>query len=96
MMLSLTSIIGMEMPFINAITKIDLMKDYGRPDMNLSYYSSISGLKYLFFEDPTHENKSPFNKKYGKLTRSVCEVIENFNLVGFSLIDINNKMVSIS
>ena len=89
MMLSLTSIIGMEMPFINAITKIDLIKQYGRPDMNLSFYSSISGLQYLFFEDPA---QSEFNKKYGKLSRSICEVIEKFNLVGFSLIDINNKM----
>jgi GPN-loop GTPase len=35
MMLSLTAIVGMEMPFINAITKVDLMKKLGRPEMNL-------------------------------------------------------------
>eukprot|EP00347_Sterkiella_histriomuscorum_P009593 403340612 len=92
MTLSLTAIIGMQMPFINAITKIDLMKNFGRPDMNLSFYNSISGLEFLFFEDQAKENQSPFNAKYGKLSRSICEVIENFNLVGFSLIDINNKM----
>lgn len=51
LMLSLTAIIGMEMPFINAITKIDLLRNFGRPDMNLSFYSSISGLEYLFFDD---------------------------------------------
>jgi len=50
-MLSLTALIGMEMPFINAITKIDLLKQFGRPDMNLSFYNSISGLKFLFFAD---------------------------------------------
>jgi hypothetical protein len=35
MTLSLTAIIGMEMPFINAITKVDLMKKLGKPEMNL-------------------------------------------------------------
>lgn len=53
LMLSLTAVIGMEMPFINAITKIDLLKSFGRPDMNLSFYSSITGLEYLFWQDPS-------------------------------------------
>jgi GTPase SAR1 family protein len=48
--LSLTAIIGMEMPFINAITKVDLLGKLGRPDMNLTFYNEISGLKYLFYE----------------------------------------------
>lgn len=55
MMLSLTATIGMEMPFINAITKIDLLKNFGRPDLNLSFYNSISGLEYLFYEDKSPE-----------------------------------------
>ena len=89
LMLSLTAIIGLEMPFINAVSKIDLLKTFGRPDMGLSFYSSISGLEYLFFEE-TNEGSS-FNKKYGKLSRSLCEVIEKFSMVSFSLIDITNK-----
>ncbi len=90
LMLSLTAVIGMEMPFINAITKIDLLKSFGRPDMNLSFYSSITGLEYLFWQDPSDE--SAFTKKYGKLSKTICEVIERFNLVGFNLIDITNKL----
>ena len=61
LMLSLTATIGMEMPFIHAITKVDLMKQFGRPDNNLSFYNSISGLEYLFFDGETYQ--SPFNKK---------------------------------
>ena len=38
MTLSLTSLIGIEIPFINLITKMDLMKTMGRPDMNLMFY----------------------------------------------------------
>ena len=47
--LSLTAIIGLDLPFINAISKIDLLGKLGRPDMNLHFYNSISGLKFLFF-----------------------------------------------
>ena len=58
--------------------------------MNLSFYNSISGLEFLFFDDDS--DKSPFKQKYGKLTKSLCEVIEKFNLVGYTMIDINNKL----
>jgi len=88
-LLSLTALIGMEMPFINVISKIDLLKTLGRPDMNLSYYSAISGLKYLFFGE--NDNDTAFGKKYGKLTTNLCDVIENFSLVGYTLLDIHNK-----
>ena len=91
--LSLTAIIGMEMPFINTISKIDLLKTLGRPGMNLSFYSAISGLKYLFFETQDEElMKKPFMKKYGKLSTELCELIEKFNLVSYSMLDITNKM----
>ena len=96
--LSLTAIIGMEMPFINAITKVDLLGKFGRPDMNLTFYNEISGLKYLFYEcqeeeeDAGQPKKTPFQIKYGKLTSQLCELIENFNLVQYSLIDITNRL----
>ena len=38
MTLSLTSLIGIEIPFINLVTKMDLLKTMGRPDMNLMFY----------------------------------------------------------
>ena len=66
--LSLAAILGMEMPFINAITKVDLLGKLGRPDMNLTFYNEISGLKYLFFEGDEEIDdtpKSKFSKKYG-------------------------------
>ena len=52
MTLSLTSLIGIEIPFVNLITKMDLMATMGRPDMNLMFYQgTTSGLKYLFFPE---------------------------------------------
>lgn len=90
LMLSLTAIIGMEMPFINAISKVDLMRRLGRPDMNLTFYSEISGLKYLFCDE--EENQTPFQKRFGKLTSEICSIVENFNLVQYTMIDIHNRL----
>lgn len=94
--LSLTAIIGMDMPFINAISKIDMLGKFGRPEMGLSFYSSISGLRMMFFEECQEEEESspltPFQKRYGKLTRELCDLIERFNMVSYSMIDITNKM----
>lgn len=36
--LSLSSLVGLEVPFINLVTKMDLMATLGRPDMNLMFY----------------------------------------------------------
>lgn len=55
--LSLTAIIGLEMPMINLITKVDLISKLGRPDMNLAFYQGTpEGLKYLFYEEFEAEN----------------------------------------
>lgn len=89
--LSLTATIGLELPFINAISKIDLLGKLGRPEMNLSFYQSISGLKYSFIGDEYEEGG--FAKKYGKLSKELCDLIERFNMVSYTLIDITNKLL---
>ena len=48
--LSLTATVGMDMPFINAISKIDLLKTLGRPEMGLSFYQNMSGLSLMFLD----------------------------------------------
>lgn len=81
--LSLTAIIGMELPMLNLITKVDLMEKMGRPDMNLMFYEGCTnGLKYLFFdefENADDPSVSPFTKRFGALTKSLCELVENYS-----------------
>jgi hypothetical protein len=38
MTLSLTSLIGLETPFLNFITKVDLLQKFGPPDLGLPFY----------------------------------------------------------
>lgn len=81
--LSLTAIIGMELPMLNLITKVDLMEKMGRPDMNLMFYEGCTnGLKYLFFdefENAEDQSVTPFTKRFGALTKSLCELVENYS-----------------
>ena len=90
MTLCLTSLIGMEIPFINFITKVDLLKTMGRPDMNLMFYNgTTSGLKFLFFDeyDKASEAKQAerstqikpnFSNRFAALTTALCELLENY------------------
>jgi hypothetical protein len=56
--------------------------------MNLIDLENISGIGYLFWgaDDPSG---SPFNQKYGKLSKSLCELIEGYMAQdGYLLLDI--------
>ena len=87
MTLSLTSLIGLETPFLNFITKVDLMSKFGPPDLGLPFYQgTTTGLRYMFFheiENGKDENKeepvSKMDKKFGKLTGAMCEMLENYS-----------------
>ena len=61
MTLSLTAVINLEVPFLNLITKVDLLGQMGRPDMNLMFYQGTTyGLKYLFFGEYSEaDEKTP-------------------------------------
>ena len=86
MTLCLTSLIGMEMPFINFITKVDLLSTMGKPDMGLNFYQgTTSGLKYMFFgeyeqakELEQTDTKVTFNDRFARLTKSLCDLFETY------------------
>ena len=96
--LSLTAIIGMEMPMVQIITKIDLLKTMGKPDMNIMFYEGCTnGLKFLFFDDfettkDPQAKVSQFARRFSKMTKNMCEVIESYSQVNFSMCDTSNKL----
>lgn len=66
--------------------------------MNLIDLENLSGLHYLFWgigDDSDDESSAPkpkksFNSKYGKLTKGLCELIENYmGFNGYLLCDLN-------
>ncbi|KAH1244518.1 GPN-loop GTPase QQT1 [Glycine max] len=87
LLLSLSTMLHLELPHINVLSKIDLIESYGKLAFNLDFYTDVQDLSYLQY----HLDQDPRSAKYRKLTKELCDVIENFSLVSFSTLDIQDK-----
>ncbi|KAL4579136.1 hypothetical protein LXL04_015272 [Taraxacum kok-saghyz] len=76
LLLSLSTMLHMELPHVNVLSKIDLIESYGKLAFNLDFYTDVEDLSYL----QEHLDQDPRSSKYRKLTKELCEVIENFGL----------------
>ncbi|CAN1274513.1 GPN-loop GTPase QQT1 [Linum perenne] len=84
LLLSLSTMIHLELPHINVLSKIDLIESYGKLAFNLDFYTDVHDLSYL----QHHIEQDPRSAKYRKLTKELCEVVENYSLVDFTTLDI--------
>ncbi|KAL8059705.1 hypothetical protein ABFX02_03G104300 [Erythranthe guttata] len=93
LLLSLSTMLHMELPHVNVLSKIDLIESYGKLAFNLDFYTDVQDLNYL----QHHLGQDPRYAKYSllfpcrKLTKELCEVIDNYGLVNFSTLDIQDK-----
>ncbi|EGV63896.1 hypothetical protein PSN45_004023 [Yamadazyma tenuis] len=90
LLLSLRSMLQMNMPQINVISKIDMIKSYGQLPFRLDYYTEVQDLKYL---SPMleKESNSPLGKRFVHLSETIGDIIEDFNLVSFEVLSVENK-----
>ncbi|KAF3446545.1 hypothetical protein FNV43_RR11725 [Rhamnella rubrinervis] len=87
LLLSLSTMLHLELPHINVLSKIDLIENYGKLAFNLDFYTDVQDLSYL-----QHLlAQDPYTSKYRKLTKELCDVVENFGLVNFTTLDIQDK-----
>uniref|UniRef100_A0A803PZF4 GPN-loop GTPase 2 n=1 Tax=Cannabis sativa TaxID=3483 RepID=A0A803PZF4_CANSA len=84
LLLSLSTMLHMELPHINVLSKIDLIENYGKLAFNLDFYTDVLDLSYL----QHHLDQDPRSAKYRKLTKELCEVIDNYSIVNFTTLDI--------
>mmetsp|Transcript_20684 Transcript_20684/g.57737 ORF Transcript_20684/g.57737 Transcript_20684/m.57737 type:complete len:313 (-) Transcript_20684:887-1825(-) len=87
LMMSLSTMLHLELPHINVLSKIDLVRQYGKLDFNLDFYLEVQNLKYLV----RTMGESPFNKRYRKLSQALCEVVEDMGLLSFVPLAIQDK-----
>jgi hypothetical protein len=87
LLLSLSTMLHMELPHINVLSKIDLIENYGNLAFNLNFYTDVEDLSYL----QRHLDQDPRSAKYRKLTKELCDVIDDFGLVNFTTLDIQDK-----
>ncbi len=84
---TLNMMLHIEMPHVNLLSKIDLIEQYGKLAFNLDYYTDVLDLNYLV--EQLGSDKI-FNK-YKKLNEIICGIIEDFSLVHFLPLNIQNK-----
>ncbi|XP_066963098.1 GPN-loop GTPase 2 isoform X1 [Macrobrachium rosenbergii] len=78
-MLALNSMMMMEMPTVNILSKVDSVEKYGKTALGLEYYTEVMDLDYLI----DTMNDTPVLRKYVKLNRAIAEVVTDYSLVSF-------------
>ena len=84
---SLSTMLNLEMPHVNILSKIDLVESFGRLRFNLDFYTEVLDLSYLL--DALDDD--PASARYRKLNAAIIELIEDFSLVHFHTLDVRDK-----
>ncbi|RYO93499.1 hypothetical protein DL764_007992 [Monosporascus ibericus] len=90
LLLTLRAMLQMDLPHINVLTKIDKVASYDPLPFNLDFYTEVQDLSYL---QPHLEEESPVlrSEKFGRLNEAIANLVENFSLVRFEVLAVENK-----
>ncbi|KAK6345935.1 hypothetical protein TWF730_010274 [Orbilia blumenaviensis] len=84
---ALRSMLLLNLPHINVLSKLDLLKSHGPLPFNLDFYTEVQDLSYLL-PQLSKEQGSP---KFEKLNEAICDLVEGFGLVGFETLAVEDK-----
>jgi len=89
LLVTLSTMVQLEMPQINLLSKVDLIEAYGELDFNLDFYTDVQDPSRLlpFIE----QQDGAFARRHAKLNEAVCELIDDFGLVHFGTLDIGSR-----
>ena len=88
LMLSLNTMLQMGLPHVNVLSKADLFKQFeSKLQFNLDFYSEVLDLKYLL----DALDSTPGMQKYVKLNAAIVSMVEDYGLVSFQPLDVNNN-----
>ena len=88
--ISLAAMMQLELPHVNVLSKVDILKTHHQDlDFRLEHYLDVSNLKHL--SQAMYKDNHPLNKQFVKFNEEMCEVMEDYGLVGFVPLDIQDK-----
>ncbi|KAI5474200.1 ATP binding protein [Pseudohyphozyma bogoriensis] len=87
LLLSLRTMLQLELPHVNVLSKVDLLGNAGDLPFNLEYYTEVQDLSRLL---PLLE-EDPLTKRFSALNEVICEVVEDFGLVSFETLCVEDK-----
>ncbi|TFK70700.1 hypothetical protein BDN72DRAFT_525603 [Pluteus cervinus] len=85
LLLSLRTMLHLELPHINVLSKVDLIAQYGDLDFNLDFYTEVQDLSHL------ENSLSSTTPRYTALNMAICSLVEDFGLVGFETLAVEDK-----
>jgi len=92
LLLSLRAMLQMDLPHLNVLTKIDNLASYGPLPFPLVFYTEVHDLSYLLphlaAEHPTTTSR---HANFDGLNRAVIELVEEFGLVAFETLAVEDK-----
>ncbi len=90
LLLSLRAMLQMDLSHLNVLTKIDKLSSYGPLPFNLDFYTEVQDLSYLL---PHLANENPVMRhpKFEGLNNAVVDLVEDFALVGFETLAVEDK-----
>jgi hypothetical protein len=113
LLLALRSMLQMDLPHLNVLTKIDNISNYPPLAFNLDFYTEVQDLEYLLPaldaersgdppptdedapEEPTQKSEpvtgDPPPSKFSALNRAIIELVQDFSLVGFETLAVEDK-----
>jgi len=86
LLLSLRTMLHLELPHINVLSKVDLISQYGDLDFNLDFYTEVQDLSYL--QNTLSASLPP---RFASLNMAMISLIEDFSLVGFETLAVEDK-----
>ena len=90
LLLSLRSMLQMDLPHLNVLTKIDNLSIYSPLPFNLDFYTEVQDLSYLL-PQMAQESSVMGNPKFEGLNTAIVELIEDFGLVSFETLAVEDK-----
>jgi GTPase SAR1 family protein len=88
LMVSLRAMLQLDLPHLNVLSKIDMLDKYGGGlAFNLDYYTEVQDLSYLL----RLLEQDPRMSRFAKLNEAICSMIEDFGLVGFETLAVEDR-----
>ncbi|EEQ30063.1 hypothetical protein McanMca71_000392 [Microsporum canis] len=90
LLLSLRAMLQMDLPHLNVLTKIDNLSKYPPLPFNLDFYTEVHDLSHLI---PHLNEEAPWlaNSKFDALNSAIVELVQDFSLVGFETLAVEDK-----
>lgn len=91
---SLSMMLHLELPHVNILSKIDLIERYGPLEENIDFYTEVLDLSHLMRNKNFSKDRfqPKLSKKYRKFNRALCDVIEDYSLVSYLTLNVQDRL----